>query len=84
VKLTGDRNQCTGCDAYFNSAHAFDKHRTGEHGKNRRCLAADEMAGRGMCLGADGFWRGSASPQLCMSSTVEYQASRINKRNRHE
>jgi len=83
VKLTGDRNQCTGCDAYFNSAHAFDKHRTGEHGKNRRCLAADEMAGRGMCLGADGFWRGSAMPGAVLALHAHYAVRRIDEYCRH-
>ena len=61
-RLSGDRNQCTGCGAYFNSTHAFDKHRTGSHGVDRRCLTPDEMTARGMVLGADGFWRGSAMP----------------------
>ena len=59
-KLNGDRNQCQGCKEYFNSTHAFDKHRTGEHGKSRRCLSSEEMALNGMFLGPDGFWRGSA------------------------
>jgi hypothetical protein len=63
MKLTGDKNQCQGCKQYFKSTHAFDKHRTGEHGKNRRCLSVDEMTTKGMVLGADGFWRGSAMPQ---------------------
>ena len=30
MKLTGDRNQCQACKEYFNSTHAFDKHRTGD------------------------------------------------------
>lgn len=63
MKLNGDRNQCRGCSAYFNSTRAFDKHRTGQHGVNRRCLNADEMKAAGMVLGADGFWRGSAMPR---------------------
>lgn len=62
VTLRGDRNQCAGCDELFNSTHAFEKHRTGEHGKDRRCMTRDEMLARGMVLGADGFWRGSAMP----------------------
>lgn len=60
--LRGDRNQCQGCKAYFNSTHAFEKHRVGEHGKDRRCLNADEMRAKGMVLGDDEFWRGSAMP----------------------
>lgn len=60
--LHGDRNQCAGCACYFNSSFAFDKHRTGEHGVNRRCLSVSEMIAKGMVEGADGFWRGSAMP----------------------
>lgn len=62
MKLRGDRNQCTGCSAYFNSSRAFEKHRVGEFGKDRRCLTSDEMQAKGMVLGTDGFWRGSAMP----------------------
>lgn len=61
--LRGDRNQCQGCMEYFNSTHAFEKHRVGEHGKDRRCLSRQEMLAKGMVLGADGFWRGSAMPK---------------------
>lgn len=57
--LRGDRNQCPSCGAYFNSTHAFEKHRTGRFGLDRRCLTAEEMSARGMILKADGFWRGS-------------------------
>lgn len=60
--LRGDRNQCQGCKRYFNSTHAFDKHRTGDHGKDRRCMTEAEMLAKGMVLGDDGFWRGSAMP----------------------
>jgi hypothetical protein len=62
--LTGDRNQCGGCGEFFNSTFAFDKHRTGEFGKDRRCLAADEMRARGMSTNAAGFWISSAMPEL--------------------
>jgi hypothetical protein len=62
MKLSGDRNQCQGCKEYFNSTHAFDKHRRGEFEINRHCLAADDMTAKGMFKGSDGFWRGSAMP----------------------
>ncbi len=58
--LRGDRNQCSGCKEYFNSTRAFDKHRTGHHGVDRRCMTADEMTAEGMILRPDGFWIGSA------------------------
>ncbi len=58
--LRGDRNQCPTCKKYFNSTHAFEKHRAGEHGVNRHCLTEDQMTAKGMVIGDDGFWRGSA------------------------
>ena len=70
MQLRGDRNQCQGCKQYFNSTHAFDKHRTGDHGKNRRCLTSDEMIAKGMILGDDGFWRGSAMPNMTFNTAM--------------
>ena len=62
MKLRGDRNQCPGCAKYFNSTHAFERHRIGDHGINRRCATEEQMLFKGMVLGKDGFWRGSAMP----------------------
>lgn len=62
MNLSGDRNQCAGCGEYFNSTFAFDKHRTGEFGKDRRCLTAEEMRAKGMDKNAAGFWISSAMP----------------------
>ena len=62
MKLSGDRNQCQGCKEFFNSSAAFDKHRTGEHGKDRRCRSVPEMAAKGMARNAAGFWVGSPMP----------------------
>lgn len=56
MMLTGQRNQCRGCNQYFNSNLAFDKHRTGHFGHNRRCLTPDEMIAKGMSLNKRGFW----------------------------
>ncbi len=67
VKLSGDRNQCTGCGELFNSTFAFNKHRTGEHGKDRRCMSVDEMLTQGMVLGTDKFWRGAAMPDSVLT-----------------
>lgn len=58
MKLNGARNQCRGCNRYFNSNGAFEKHRIGEHGVNRRCMTEEEMIAKGMVLRPDGFWRG--------------------------
>jgi len=63
VSLRGDRNQCPACSELFNSTHAFDKHRTGDM-NDRRCMTVEQMEKRGMVRGADGFWRGSAMPEL--------------------
>lgn len=56
MKLGSQRNQCQGCKQYFNSNKAFDKHRTGKHGVNRRCLTPEEMTAKGMLVNKDGFW----------------------------
>lgn len=56
MKLTGSRNQCAGCREYFNSNTAFDMHRVGEHGVNRRCMTKDEMTAKGMLVNHAGFW----------------------------
>ena len=56
MKLGSQRNQCPGCDHYFNSNTAFDMHRTGKHGVNRRCRTPEEMIARGMSVNKDGFW----------------------------
>lgn len=56
MKLTGNRNQCQECKQYFNSNSAFDMHRTGEHGVNRRCRTPEEMTALGMLINHAGFW----------------------------
>jgi len=59
MKLSGDRNQCRMCGEAFNSTTAFDKHRVGEFGIDRRCRTAVEMCEIGMVLRENGFWVGS-------------------------
>ena len=56
MRLTGARNQCQGCKQYFNSNYAFDQHRKGEHGIDRRCRTPEEMLDRGMSLNHANFW----------------------------
>ena len=56
MRLTSSRNQCQGCKQYFNSNTAFDTHRTGEHGVNRRCRTPEEMTALGMLINNAGFW----------------------------
>jgi hypothetical protein len=56
--LNGDRNQCQGCKEYFNSTFAFDKHRIGQFGIDRRCMTTEEMEAKGMCVNTHGFWVG--------------------------
>lgn len=56
MKLRGQKNQCQGCKQYFNSNTAFEKHRTGKHGKDRRCMTEEEMTSKGMSLNAQSFW----------------------------
>lgn len=55
MRLSGQRNQCPTCDAYFASNAAFDAHRTGKW-HERRCKSTDELTDAGWTNG-DGFWR---------------------------
>ena len=55
MKLTGNQCLCRGCDAYFKSVAAFDKHRVGSM-DNRRCLDDVEMLSLGMAKNDSGFW----------------------------
>lgn len=56
LKVGESRNQCQACKQYFNSNTAFDFHRIGEHGVDRRCMTVDEMLGRGMEKNKAGYW----------------------------
>ena len=56
MKLGYSRNQCGGCSEYFNSTSAFDMHRTGDFGVNRRCMTPQEMEAKKMSKNTDGFW----------------------------
>jgi hypothetical protein len=63
VKLTGDRNQCPSCSLFFKSTAAFEKHRTGVIGVDRRCRTVEEMELRGMAC-RDGWWVSSVNPRF--------------------
>ena len=54
-KLTGNRCQCPTCGDYFTSTRAFDRHRIGQFGNDRRCLTAGEMDAAGFARNARGF-----------------------------
>ena len=56
LKVGESRNQCQGCKQYFNSNAAFELHRIGEHGVDRRCMTVDEMKARGMEVNQAGYW----------------------------
>ena len=55
-KLSGQRCQCGPCGEYFNSTYAFDLHRVGDYGIDRRCFNAEGMLAKGMALNASGWW----------------------------
>lgn len=61
-QLTGGRCQCTACGEYFTSDRTFDKHRVGQFGSDRRCLAVAEMVAGGWVKNARGFWT-NVAPQ---------------------
>lgn len=62
LKLTigGDDCQCMACGEGFLSTEPFDRHRTGKHGKNRRCLDREGMFKAGLVR--DGGWWRSWNP----------------------
>jgi hypothetical protein len=64
VILRGDHCQCADCLEYFNSTAAFDKHRTGGHGVDRRCRTATEMLLAGMVKNAGGWWLTAQNPRV--------------------
>lgn len=63
IVLMGDRNQCQGCKEYFNSTYAFDGHRTGKHGVDRRCRTPEEMTERGYSKNRFGLWITNTMPK---------------------
>lgn len=56
MKLGNSRCQCIGCDEYFNSVAAFDKHRVDALCETRRCLTPKELLSNGLTVNKDGFW----------------------------
>ena len=55
-RLTGSRCLCRGCNEYFNSVYAFDRHRIWASPTVHRCLTREEMVGKGMSINSSGFW----------------------------
>lgn len=55
-RLTGRHCLCRGCGLYFNSEGAFNAHRTGKFGVDRRCMTEAEMRAAGMVVNAGGWW----------------------------
>lgn len=55
-RLTGSRCLCRGCNEYFNSVYAFDRHRIWASSTVQRCLTHAEMVGKGMSVNASDFW----------------------------
>jgi len=48
--------KCTACGHHFKSTAAFDKHRTGSHGVDRRCMDEIEMLAHKMARNVGGYW----------------------------
>jgi hypothetical protein len=69
--LKGNHNQCQGCKEYFNSNGAFEKHRTGKYGVDRRCMTTEEMIAKGFSLNAAGYWIASKMPDHLKKRTME-------------
>jgi hypothetical protein len=80
--LTSSRNQCGGCGQYFNSNTAFEKHRTGVFGIDRRCLNDQEMEAKKMAKNAAGFWTGEPMDQSIIEkrNAIREQAKTLQER----
>ena len=61
IKEYSEVNQCPTCGEVFESIYAFDKHRIGEFGKNRRCRTIVEMIDKGMIKNRFDRWVSKAS-----------------------
>jgi len=63
--LRGQRNQCPSCGEYFNSNVAFEKHRIGDFGTNRRYATTQEMLSfkTPMAVNSAGFWVTALMPE---------------------
>lgn len=68
--LRGDRNECPTCLELFNSTFAFDKHRVGKIGVDRRCMTQDEMVGSGMGKNKAGFWVSERKPKEVLERVI--------------
>lgn len=77
LQLTGERNQCPTCGAYFNSSSAFDFHRTGRFGVDRRCRTLAEMVTAGMVKNAAGFWIEKARPAATLRAGAAQSGSEV-------
>jgi hypothetical protein len=64
-----------GCGEYFNSTAAFDKHRVGRHGVDRRCRTEAEMLAAGMVRNAAGSWLTKAFENARLPSAVPRHAA---------
>lgn len=63
LKPGASRCLCRTCGEFFNSAAAFDMHRTGVYEPlARRCLTPAEMIARGMAVNAACLWVTEAMP----------------------
>lgn len=56
LPLRGRACACGTCHQRFNSVSAFDLHRVGSFGVDRRCLRPPEMLAIGMSQNARGLW----------------------------
>lgn len=66
-KVGGERNQCPGCGELFNGNAAFDKHRHGDFGIDRRCMTSHEMRAKKMDINAAGYWVTALNPMFVAS-----------------
>jgi hypothetical protein len=61
----------SGMQGIFQQHGAFEKHRTGQYGVDRRCRTPEEMIAKGFSLNATGYWIASKMPDHMKKRTTE-------------
>ena len=72
---------CMACSKEFRTTAEFDRHRTGQHGKDRHCMTTQEMQDEGWQLTTSNLWR---SPHAITKYQSLAFATQLKGPNTHE
>lgn len=68
IKYQSENNQCPTCMEMFRSVAAFDRHRTGKFGVDRRCMTVTEMKQCGMMINPQNLWVSSTMDDVALTA----------------